>query len=597
MNPGDDISKAGGGDYERPGNRHRCGRGAVWRKPCGAGPTPDGQCGGVSECSPILRNGKFECRRPASAGGSCAEGPTTDGKCAHCRPACTPRLTLRARRGRMTWQVGALLVLLLAAGFHFGRGGKSRPLAIDPGPLSAKHAHFTASQGCATCHAAHDASLGGWVKAAFTHSDMNATCATCHAFAGDADRPHNDKFVAHDGPKKTDCRMCHTEHRGADAKLTTLTDAQCNACHQVKMQSFTRGHLAFPASFPRVAHAGVKFDHAKHLLDHFKKPELAARAQRSCVACHTASPMERNVRTVGFDVACARCHAEQIPQNELVLLRLPEPATLAEAAKLGADDATTFMAWFLQRGGGTNYGIALQQFLAAAAKDGVAPLAKVLDERTKTNASAMLLAGLSPELLLRPAQLWTNQQKFEPAAGKVQNGWYWLEDLYPELRYKPAGHADTATRAWIEFAISDAGRGSSDEGDRKRAAAFEKEVTHLSTGVGHCLKCHVVSGIGKGISRVEWGYQPAPVQPHTKFSHGVHISLKHCEDCHVLDPKADYEGQFKIATGIGSPGVSNFKSIELPDCASCHAENKVRNDCSLCHEYHHAPSLKDMAVK
>ena len=271
-------------------------------------------------------------------------------------------------------------------GFHFGGGGKSRPLAIDPGTLSAKHAHFTSSQGCATCHAAHDADLGGWVKAAFTHSDMNGKCAACHAFAGAADRPHNDKFVAHDGPEKTDCRMCHTEHRGADVNLTTLTDAQCNTCHQVKMQSFTRGHPAFPASFPRVAHARVKFDHAKHLLDHFKKPELAARAPQSCVECHTASRTEGNVRTLGFEAACARCHAEQISQNELVLLRLPEPVPPAEAAKLGAADATTFMAWFLQRGGGTNYGIALQQFLAATAKDGIAPLAKALETQSASGA-------------------------------------------------------------------------------------------------------------------------------------------------------------------------------------------------------------------
>ena len=86
------------------------------------------------------------------------------------------------------------------------------------------------------------------------------------------------------------------------------------------------------------------------------------------------------------------------------------------------------------------------------------------------------------------------------------------------------------------------------------------------------------------------------VQSHTKFSHGVHISLKHCEDCHALDPKADYGAQFH-SPWTATPGVSNFKSIRLPVCASCHAESKVRNDCGLCHEYHRAPSLKDIALK
>jgi hypothetical protein len=87
-----------------------------------------------------------------------------------------------------------------------------------------------------------------------------------------------------------------------------------------------------------------------------------------------------------------------------------------------------------------------------------------------------------------------------------------------------------------------------------------------------------------------------PVQPHTKFSHGAHVSLMHCEDCHALNPKADYEAQFKTFTWASETGVSNFKSIELPNCARCHAEKKVRNDCGLCHEYHRSPSLKEIAV-
>jgi len=64
---------------------------------------------------------------------------------------------------------------------------------------------------------------------------------------------------------------------------------------------------------------------------------------------------------------------------------------------------------------------------------------------------------------------------------------------------------------------------------------------------------------------------------HIKFSHGAHLGLRRCEDCHALNPPADFEGQFKdFAT---TAGVSNFKSIALPNCIVCHAKNKVRNDC------------------
>jgi len=183
-----------------------------------------------------------------------------------------------------------------------------------------------------------------------------------------------------------------------------------------------------------VARGGIKFNHAKHLLEYFKQPDAVARAPQACTECHAASPAEHKIRTPGFDTACARCHAEQIPQNDLVLLRLSEPT--ADATKIVADDATAFMTWFFQRAGATNYGVALQQFIAAAAKDGVGALAKTLRVQQATK-DGPLLTGLSPELLVRPAQLWMKGEKFEPASLKAESGWYWLEDLYPELRYKP----------------------------------------------------------------------------------------------------------------------------------------------------------------
>jgi predicted CXXCH cytochrome family protein len=550
--PGD-KSKSGGDNYERPNQRYRCGRGAGWGKPCAAGPTPDGKCGDTS----------------------CPGGENA-------LPPCIPRLTLRARRGRMTWQLCALVLLLIAGGFHFGGGAKSKPLAVDPGPLSAKHANFTAEQGCAACHPAHEAGLSGWLKATFSHTDMNAQCSTCHKFDGFAHQPHNEIFDTNPRARETDCRQCHTEHQGANAKLTTITDAQCHTCHKVQFERFDQGHPPFAANFPHAVRGGIKFNHAKHLLEYFKQPENASRAQQTCTECHAASPRERNIRTAGFETACGRCHEEQIPQNELVLLRLPEKP--ADAAKLAPDDATTFMAWYFQRAGTTNYGIALQQFMDAAAKEGVVSLASELKAQTGTNASAALVAGLSPELLARPAQLWMKGDKLEPPSLKVQSGWYWLEDLYPELRYKPAGHADAVARAWLEFSLAAAAR-ATNAGDAKRAADFRNEIAHLRTGVGRCVKCHAVTAsASQPEPRVEWHYTGSQLREHTKFSHSAHLGLTSCTDCHALNPQADYEGQYKDFTTTTS--VSNFKSIALANCTSCHAERKVRSDCLLCHQYH-----------
>jgi hypothetical protein len=423
---------------------------------------------------------------------------------------------------------------------------------------------------------------------------MNAQCGACHAFNGPADRPHNETSPAHAAANATVCRQCHTEHRGPDGNITPLTDVQCNTCHQVKFERFDKGHPAFPSNFPHVARGEIKFNHAKHLLEYFKQPDYAGRAPQACTECHAASPAEFKIRTPGFDSACARCHAEQIPQNELVLLRLPEP--VADATKLLPDDATTFMAWFFQRAGTTNYGAALRELLAASAKEGIAPLAKALGAQAGTNASAALLTGLSPELLARPAQLWLKQEKFEPAPLKSGSGWYWFEDLYPELRYKPASHADPVARAWMEFVLAVAAR-ETNAADLKRAGEFRDEVTHLRASVGRCVKCHVVSAPSAlpAERHIEWRYAGNQLPAHTRFSHGAHLGLRQCEDCHALNPQADFEGQFKEFTTTA--GVSNFKSIALSNCTSCHANNKVRNDCRLCHQYHREPSLKEIALK
>jgi hypothetical protein len=83
-----------------------------------------------------------------------------------------------------------------------------------------------------------------------------------------------------------------------------------------------------------------------------------------------------------------------------------------------------------------------------------------------------------------------------------------------------------------------------------------------------------------------------PVLPHTKYSHGAHLGLLRCEECHVLNPQANYAKQF--GGFVTDQGISNFKSITLPHCASCHGQNRVRADCSICHDYHRSPKLKEL---
>jgi hypothetical protein len=471
------------------------------------------------------------------------------------------------------------LLLILAAGFHFGRDNQKPPIMANPGPLSSKHASFV-TNGCASCHANHNQGLGGLFKATFTHGSMNTQCSACHSFAGPAHVAHNDTRPERLASPSTDCRQCHTEHKGAFANLTTIQDSQCHTCHKVKFQRFEKGHPEFAETFPREERGSIKFNHAKHLLDYFKQPNHTANAPQNCVSCHAVSTSDKNVRTVGFDSACATCHAEQIPQNELVLLRLPDAVT--NAATITTDDATPFMAWVLQRGGSTNYGVALQTLLGAGATDGVTALATILAD-SKNNRTEGLFAGLSHELIARPAQQWLKQQRFEPVAAKTSSGWYWMEDLYPELRYKPTGHGDMVAGRWTHLALN-VSNGALDENSKRRAAAFETETAGLRSGVGRCVKCHAVSVTENSLREIAWRQNPIPERAHTKFSHGAHLNVANCTDCHSLNVEANYEGQFSDFTT--TKATSNFKSMRLANCTSCHAQNKVRNDCALCHQYH-----------
>lgn len=511
--------------YERPNCRHRCGRGAVWGTPCSEGPNPDGTC-------------------PKS------ELP------------CVPRATLRDGRGWITVWASLVTTLLLAAGFHFGSAGPKRSRSADPGPLSTSHAAFTAEVGCAACHETHEGDVDRLLKAIVQPHGFNQACASCHSFAGPADSPHNAAFVSTRGAQSTDCRQCHAEHKGAMADITKMSGEQCQTCHRQTFQRFDLDHPPFPANFPRLARAAIKFDHASHFKGHFLKPGDSFGPTVACATCHGSSPARDDVTTAGFDVACARCHEEQTRQTELTLLRLPDPTT--KPAELDAAEATPFMSTRLT---GTNppYGERLRALLGSIVEKGPKEL---LTASTPTTNTTRLIAGLSHELLATPLKTWLKGDAPGLSPNAPASGWYWFDDLTPELRHRPAGHADPVLRAWLEQTSSEA------------APAFKAELRHPQKGPGRCAKCHVLDGPPASTS---WTYAPRPAKAQTRFSHGTHLGLRTCIECHALDATVDYNRQFSLPS---SPPVSTVHGVTASSCTDCHAEKKVSQDCRLCHRYH-----------
>jgi hypothetical protein len=533
--------------YERPNFKFRCGRAALWGRPCARGPNADGGCGGTTECAPFFNNQRWECRRPASAGGPCGEGPLPEGTCSHRQPPCQPVRTLRGQRGRITALAAILMIVLIAATFSLGGDSVRFVSSVDPGPLSGLHARFTDEKGCASCHEAHDAGPKGWVAAAFTHNTMTAQCATCHSFGGPERAPHNFPeatlaSLAAKNPaakRETDCITCHTEHRGGAKNITHVSDAECHTCHETKFKAFGAGHPAFGGTYPYEVRTAINFDHVAHLGKHFPANEAQA-PKDGCIGCHQVANAGRNVPIRGFEETCASCHTQPIQNRDLVVFNLPElsPPLFAaldqdaigkacgprsedadktfkdslEAAKKAVEanepqgdfqsisdkKMTPFQVWLLgadkdeivELEPSDKPAEALLKLVTAMAQDGSGPFASALDERLGPGHAKAMLAGLSPELVRRAACAWAGNDEY--AGPKPQGpGWY-VDGL--SLRYKPMGNADPVVQSWLTSFTAPALASAKGE-DKPQLGELRASLLDAKSGPGACASCHAVSRV------------------------------------------------------------------------------------------------------
>ncbi|PPR21447.1 MAG: hypothetical protein CFH40_01604 [Alphaproteobacteria bacterium MarineAlpha10_Bin3] len=196
-------------------------------------------------------------------------------------------------------------------------------------------------------------------------------------------------------------------------------------------------------------------------------------------------------------------------------------------------------------------------------------------------AIAMLFAGLSSDILRRAGCAWAANQENEPSASDA-GGWF-ADEL--SLRYRPLRHADPVVKAWVQLAAA----GGAGEGLRD-------ELFSRAKGPGACVKCHSVNA-PKGQTaplRIAWKFGAQSSQRHLRYSHAPHLSLlglgNSCETCHKVDQTAAYDAAFKHFDALDF--ASNFKSIDQKTCTTCHAEQQVRQNCTLCHQYHNGPGFK-----
>jgi hypothetical protein len=234
------------------------------------------------------------------------------------------------------------LALALAAVTVFVLGACAQPAlaqslesAIMPGEVS--QAHIKQEPDCKNCHVR------------FERSAQPRLCLDCHKpVAADV----RAKTGYHGRLKEQECRTCHTEHKGRDAKIVKLDEktfdhtqtdfalqgkhkgVSCSSCHKPKTK-----HSATPSNCSGChrkddkhkdslgakcekchSESGWKetrFDHAKTefplLLRHAKvkcaechaDPQHLANTSRECVSCHRKDDKHKN--TLGSK--CEQCHS------------------------------------------------------------------------------------------------------------------------------------------------------------------------------------------------------------------------------------------------------------------------------------------------
>ena len=645
--------------YLRPNFPYVCGRAAAWGKPCHNGPTANGSCGGTSECHPYNEGGRWICRRPPSAGGPCSEGPLPDGSCCKTLTACQPRRTVRKVRGRVSVMVAAVVIAAIAAfGFDFGNQEQVAS-SLDAGPLSSIHQNFTSEQGCNACHAAHGSGALGWLEAAMTDSGPSDNCTNCHQFKNPVNGPHNSALISASHPGNTSCTMCHTEHKGADANIVKMDDAQCNSCHKVKFASFATNHKEFSETYPFGQRTAIAFNHSSHFSKHFKDARYSKNAPaKGCVGCHNVALAERNVPVRGFDDTCAGCHQDTVAGREFVMFTFPEfeenpidiediigspGGTLVAAAKATQDlqgeveklaeitssasskaiveEIKTILADLGDRVGSEEGDeefepISSETLSPVSAEllgvngeevDEYAEATKTLVEGVLENGVTALAelvgeAGGNPDTLLRGLSNSTVVPAFTAWAANKEyeaTGETIEKGWYANelsLVYRATAHGDPVMKAWLDYAAQNV------------SESLNEAFLSRTDGAGACTKCHAVSSTEteknadknkKVALKVEWKSHPADGSPLVKYSHKPHVNLlgpgSWCTSCHKINEKAEFSAAFNQLDP--HKFSSNFSSVKKGTCVECHGGGQVSQTCTTCHEYHQEPGFKKTMMR
>lgn len=270
-------------------------------------------------------------------------------------PTCRPKRSLRTQRGFFAIGLSLATVTWLIAILAPSKDKGVDPMVgLDPGQLSANHS-FLVGQ-CSRCHSDQQMAsiaITDIHDVAATHQAIEdgKLCLACHKSIGGTDNafafsPHTAEMLKQDskgsgssaglllsvasklagdhlGKNGIQCSTCHQEHHGEEFNIATLSNQQCQICHQDQFESFSKGHPEFSKSrYPYNRRTAIRFDHYSHYQTHFKEelethpdtvpagynPAATHLESASCAACHIIGKSGEPMTVKPFESSCAACH-------------------------------------------------------------------------------------------------------------------------------------------------------------------------------------------------------------------------------------------------------------------------------------------------
>jgi predicted CXXCH cytochrome family protein len=431
--------------------------------------------------------------------------------------------------------------------------GRAVQRSYSRGPVAAVHATWESD--CNACHTPFTPiGGGGWaVHTLGVSPDGSARCRTCHAGP-----VHHAKEL----PRDLACASCHHDHRGREASLVRVADADCTQCHadlaphyagnslkyQDRVDNFTTDHPDFkPAAGPDPGK--LKFSHARHMAAGMLLPggergaftlaDIADPAERERYRRQQSDP--KAPKSTPVQLQCASCHVTDAADLGLArrdLNGLPAAAVLPS-----------------RRNGDYMLPISYESNCKACH-----PLSF---ERKNPNDSRS--GAVTVRHGLQPKEIKEFLEGHYTALALKGNAKVFQQ--FVPTRPLP-GKLLSKEKATLLQAIQD---------------KVERAQTQIFLGRQTCGECHHYEPAKEGVipKRILAPHVPDVWFTHAVFNHAAHRAVK-CLDCHA-----------------GATTSKRAADVLIPQrdiCLNCHApqtgsgDNRrggARYDCVECHRYHH----------